>query len=233
MQSPSPKIKSDIKKMFDDISHSYDFLNHLFSFNIDKYWRRTAVKLLDNNPELILDTASGTGDFTLSISAVFHGKIIASDFSTEMLNIAKRKIKKTGLDNIYLCTADAEHLPFKNNSFDAAVCAFGIRNFQDLKAGLGEIYRVLRAECPAVILEFSNPDSRFIRFIYDFYFKIIMPFIGRIVSRHKDAYSYLPESVERFPERDEVADILKKSGFKNIYYRKLTFGIVTVYKGIK
>lgn len=227
--------KAQVAKMFDNISHRYDFLNHFLSLGIDKGWRRKAVKLLEPlKPKNILDVATGTGDFALQSLQLNPEKIIGVDISEGMLDVGRKKIRDKNLDNrVELRSGDSENLPFEENKFDAVTVGFGVRNFENLEQGLREIFRVLRPGGMAVILEFSRPRTFPFRQIYSFYFKFILPKIGRIVSSDKAAYTYLPESVEAFPDGDDFIHILQQVGFKNTQCRSLTFGISSIYIGTK
>ncbi len=227
--------KAQVARMFDNISHRYDFLNHFLSLGIDKGWRRKAVKLLEpEKPRQILDVATGTGDFAVQALQLNPEKVTGVDISEGMLDVGRRKIKERKLDHrIELLSGDSENLPFEDNKFDAVTVGFGVRNFENLDRGLQEIYRVLRPGGMVVILEFSRPRRFPFRQIYSFYFKFILPKIGRIVSSDKAAYTYLPESVEAFPDGDDFIHILRQVGFKNTKCRSLTFGISSIYIGTK
>jgi len=221
--------KEQIRKMFAGISHRYDFLNHLLSLGRDKYWRRfAAAKLPAGN---ILDVCSGTGDVAIEVSN--KSRAVASDFCGEMLQLCIQKKKIMNIDNIACVQNDAENLSFKAGTFDGTIVAFGIRNVSDVKKALSEMRRVVRKGGKVVILEFSRPENRFFKSIYYLYFKRILPAIGAMVSRNKGAYSYLPSSVMAFPKRDEFVKLMKESGMEHIEYHDLTFGIVTVYVGVK
>jgi demethylmenaquinone methyltransferase / 2-methoxy-6-polyprenyl-1,4-benzoquinol methylase len=227
--------KAQVAKMFDNISHRYDFLNHFLSLGIDKGWRKKAVKLLEPlKPRNILDVATGTGDFALQSLQLNPEKIIGVDISEGMLDVGRKKIRERKLDHrVELRSGDSENLPFEENKFDAVTVGFGVRNFENLERGLQEIFRVLKPGGMAVILEFSRPRTFPFRQVYSFYFKFILPKIGRIVSSDKAAYTYLPESVEAFPDGDDFIHILQQVGFKNTKCRSLTFGISSIYIGTK
>ena len=223
---------SPIAAMFDRISPKYDALNHLLSLNIDKVWRRKVAKAVAKSaPKTILDLATGTAD--LAITMAKHNPqahIIGLDISEKMLEIGKTKIKKQNLENqIELRFGDAANLPFEDNSFDVATVAFGVRNFEDLGKGLSEIHRVLKPNGEVVILEFSMPEEFPIKQLYRLYFKHILPWMGRIVSKDEKAYSYLPESVEQFPKPTEFQQVLDQYGLKNCLVKQLSFGIAMVY----
>ena len=223
---------SPIAAMFDRISSKYDALNHLLSLNIDKVWRRKVAKAVAKSaPKTILDLATGTAD--LAITMAKHNpqaRLIGLDISEKMLEIGKSKIKKQDLENqIELRFGDAANLPFEDNSFDVATVAFGVRNFEDLGKGLSEIHRVLKPNGEVVILEFSMPEECPIKQLYRLYFKHILPWMGRIVSKDEKAYSYLPESVEQFPKPTEFQQVLGQYGLKNCLVKQLSFGIAMVY----
>lgn len=215
--------------MFAGISHRYDFLNRLLSLGRDKYWRHFAAALLPSG--YILDVCSGTGDVAIEVSK--KSNVIASDFCVEMLTLCARKIKKQDIGNIYCIQNDAENLPFKDETFNGAIVAFGIRNVADIKKALSEMHRVVKKGGKVVILEFSQPGNRVFKWVYYLYFQKILPFIGAVVSKKKGAYSYLPSSVMAFPERNEFVELMKEAGLADIEFYDLTFGIVTVYAGVK
>jgi len=227
--------KEQVAKMFDNISPQYDFLNHFLSMGIDKAWRKKAINFLKPlHPQLILDVATGTGDFALQALSIKPTKITGIDISEGMLEVGRKKIEKLGLGNeIELLKADSENIPFAEDAFHAVTVAFGVRNFENLERGLGEIYRVLKPGGMVVILEFSRPRRFPFRQVYNFYFKIVLPRIGRIVSRDKAAYTYLPESVEAFPDGEDFVRILKNIGFKDTACKSLTLGISSIYTGRK
>jgi demethylmenaquinone methyltransferase/2-methoxy-6-polyprenyl-1,4-benzoquinol methylase len=223
--------KEQILTLFNDIARKYDFLNHFLSFGIDKIWRRKAINLIKGrNIEYLLDVASGTGDFALAAMRLNPIHITGIDISDNMLAIGRNKILQLDLQNrISLLTCDSENLFFKNYTFDAVTVAFGVRNFENLEKSLKEIYRVLKEKGIAVILEFSKPNIFPVKQIYNFYFHKILPFIGRLISRNKNAYKYLPESVESFSDRENFIAYLKQAGFANCTYKSLSFGVAIVY----
>jgi demethylmenaquinone methyltransferase/2-methoxy-6-polyprenyl-1,4-benzoquinol methylase len=227
--------KEQVSEMFDDISPKYDLLNRVLSLGIDKGWRKKVVRLLEKEkPSAILDVATGTGDLAIAEAAIKPGKIIGVDISEGMLAIAKQKINKAGLSNIIQVeVGDSENLRFSENTFDVVTVAFGVRNFENLRKGLSEIYRVTRPGGLVVILEFSQPLSFPFKQLYFFYFKNVLPLVGRMVSKNKDAYTYLPESVSQFPFGKEFAGILSETGFKGATWEALTFGICTIYTARK
>jgi demethylmenaquinone methyltransferase / 2-methoxy-6-polyprenyl-1,4-benzoquinol methylase len=227
--------KEQVAQMFNNISHRYDFLNHFLSLGIDVLWRKKAVKMLrDLKPKFILDVATGTGDFAIESLSLNPEKVIGVDISDGMLDMGRVKLKKRKLDDrIELFNADSENMPFEENKFDAIIVAFGVRNFENLEKGLAEMLRVLRPGGRVIILEFSKPGSFPFKQIYNFYFKFILPKIGRVVSSDKAAYTYLPESVEAFPEGKKFTGILEKTGYKKATCKPLTFGISSIYSAEK
>ena len=217
--------------MFNNIAPKYDFLNHFLSLGIDIIWRKKLVKLLKNkNVEQILDVAAGTADLSIELSKLKPKKIYGVDISEEMLNIGKQKVQKKNLNNlIKLEIGDSENLQFKDYTFDAVTVSFGVRNFENLEKGISEMYRVLKSGGNLIVLEFSKPENKIFRALYNFYFFKILPFIGRIFSKDNSAYTYLPASVDNFPSRDKFAKMLLNLGFKEIKIKNLTMGIATVY----
>lgn len=221
--------KEYIKKMFAGISYRYDFLNSLLSLGRDKYWRRFAAALLPSG--IILDVCSGTGDVAIEVSR--KSNVIASDFCEEMLQLCAKKLKKRNIENVACIQSDAENLSFKDKTFNGAIAAFGIRNVADMKKALSEMSRVVKEGGKVAILEFSLPENRVFKSTYYLYFQKMLPFIGALISKRKGAYSYLPSSVMAFPERNEFVELMKQSGMTDIEFYDLTFGIVTVYAGVK
>ena len=217
--------------MFTAIAPRYDFLNHLLSLNIDRRWRRTAVAMLDwqRAPAgRYLDCCAGTLDLaaTLGNATGFSGRVIGADFVLPMLVRGAGKSER-----VLPVTADALELPFADADFDGATVGFGVRNLSDLDAGLRELHRVLRSGSRLVILEFTTPSWQPMRAAYFMYFRHILPLIGRLVSKHTTAYSYLPESVSNFPEPDALAARMTAAGFTEVTYRRLTGGICAVHQG--
>ena len=234
------KDKTDAKKqqvaeMFDSISGKYDFLNHFLSLGIDIRWRKKAVKMLrDIQPKQILDIATGTGDFAIESLKLNPEKVIGVDISEGMLNVGRNKMKKRGYSNIIdMQSGDSENLHFEDNTFDAVIVAFGVRNFENLEKGLSEMNRVLRPGGRAIILEFSKPTVFPFKQLYNFYFRWILPKIGKIVSKEIAAYTYLPESVKEFPYGNDFLKILGETGYKNTKCKPLTLGISSIYVGEK
>jgi len=227
--------KEQVAEMFNNISHRYDFLNHFLSLGIDILWRKKAIRLLKPDaPKQILDVATGTGDFALEALALNPDRIVGVDISAGMLEMGKVKMKKKGVDHIIdMQMGDSEKLLFDDNTFDAAIVAFGVRNFENLKKGLQDMHRVVKPGGKTVIIEFSRPRRFPMKQLYNFYFKSILPIIGRMVSKDSSAYTYLPESVDAFPDGQRFLDILEEVGYKNAKCIPLTFGISSIYIGQK
>lgn len=217
--------------MFNNIAPKYDLLNHVLSMGIDVAWRKKAVRLLGKkSPKKILDIATGTGDFAIALSNLKPEKITGMDISEGMLEIGRKKVKAKNLTGVIdLQTGDAENMPFDSNTFDAITVGFGVRNFENLRKGLGEMHRVLKPGGKAAILEFSKPSRFPMKQLYFFYFEHILPIIGRMVSKDTSAYTYLPESVKAFPDGADFQRILKECGFSSTTIHSLTFGIATIY----
>lgn len=227
---------SPIAAMFDSISPKYDKLNHLLSLNIDKVWRRKTAKIIAKaHPQSILDLATGTADLAIQLAIVNpKAHITGMDFSEKMLEIGKAKIQKQQLENqINLIQGDAAHIPFADNSFDVVTVAFGVRNFENLVQSLSEIRRVLKPNGLAFILEFSMPEKFPVKQIYRLYFKLILPKIGKWVSKDGKAYSYLPESVEKFPKPSKFNDLLTSLHLKVTKPKPFSFGIAFLYTAQK
>lgn len=227
--------KEQVARMFNNISRRYDFLNHFLSMGIDRLWRKTAIRLLaPTKPQQILDVATGTGDFAIQALALAPQKVTGVDISEGMLAIGKKKIEKLGLSaKIELMQGDSENLQFSDDTFDAVTVGFGVRNFENLERGLAEIRRVLKPGGTLVVLEFSKPRRFPMRQLYNFYFKNILPGLGRLISNDKSAYTYLPESVAVFPDGTDFENILEKVGFKETTCKPLTFGISSIYTARK
>ena len=227
--------KAQVALMFNNIAKKYDFLNHVLSMGIDKLWRKKAVKLLKPlQPKMILDIATGTGDFALANLKLNPEKVVGIDISTEMLAVGRKKIAKKNLSHkIELLEGDSENIQFNNNIFDAITVAFGVRNFENLKKGLKEMNRVVRPGGKVVVLEFSKPRKFPIKQLYNFYFFRILPFWGKMISKDASAYTYLPESVDAFPDGEDFLNIYKDCGFTETKQIKLRFGIASIYIGTK
>lgn len=223
--------KQQVEQMFDNIAPKYDFLNHFLSLGIDNLWRKKAIRILSRYKyDLLLDVATGTGDFAIAASKLKPSKIVGFDLSEQMINVGKVKVQKLGLDGIIeFQKGDSEAMPFTDQQFDAITVAFGVRNFENLENGLKEFVRVLKPGGVAVILEFSKPKYFPMKQLYLLYFFTILPLVGRMVSKDRSAYSYLPESVMAFPDDQKFLDILKKVGFASYSQKRLTFGIATIY----
>lgn len=235
--SPVPSLRFDdenrrkasgrIARMFDRIAPTYDVLNHLLSANVDQAWRRRAVRLLDaGSEERVLDACTGTGDLAVALRAAGAGDVTGVDFAPEMVRIAERKAG----EHVHFQVADVLDLPFGDGAFDAATVAFGVRNFEDLPAGLLELGRVLRPGGRLLILEFSRPANRWVRGVYETYSMVVLPMIGNLVSGGADnAYAYLPRSVQAFPDPERLAGLLEGAGFARVDAHPLTFGIATLH----
>ncbi len=235
IQSSNTGKKQQVEEMFDSISGNYDFLNHFLSMGIDKGWRIKAVNELKSiQPKHILDMATGTADMAIEALRLNPEKITGIDLSEGMLKIGRMKIKAKLQDNIIeLIKGDSEKILFADNTFDACTVGFGVRNFENLETGLSEIYRVLKPGAKLVILEFSKPKKFLVKNLYNFYFNTILPFWGRYISKNNSAYTYLPESVKHFPDGEAFTKQLISLGFKNTTSQLLTFGICSIYTGIK
>ena len=229
-----------IRRMFGQIAPWYDFLNHLLSLNIDKRWREKTAKLVPPSPAEagpILDLCTGTGDLALTYDRVAGGAvpIIGADFCHEMLVLAAQKAHAVGASGrMRFVEADAQALPFPADTFQLVSVAFGLRNITDPDAGLAEMVRVLRPGGRVAILEFSKPRHWLLGRLYRGYFRYVLPLVGQLLSRNKEsAYRYLPESVLKFPDYEDLADKLRAAGFADVTYEPLTFGIATLYVGSK
>lgn len=225
-----------VESMFDSIAWRYDFLNHFLSFGIDRLWRAKAIRIIGRNfthPD-ILDVATGTADLAIKAIKIGPKKIVGIDISRNMLEIGKDKIQNKGLsETIELIQADSENIPFQEGEFDVAMVAFGVRNFADPLRGLQEMRRVLRNDGMILVLEFSKPKGFPFRTVYNFYFKNILPTVGKLFSKDKMAYSYLPESVYRFPDNELFLSLLGEAGFTETCQVKLSGGIASIYTGFK
>lgn len=228
--------KEQVAEMFNNIAGRYDFLNHFLSMGIDKGWRRKAIREVGQvKPSAILDVATGTGDMAITAAKTLNpSRITGVDIADQMLEVGRKKIAEQNLQNIItLHTGDSESMPFATGVYDAVMCAYGVRNFEHLEAGLKEMCRVLRPGGKVVILEFSHPTGFPIKQLYKFYFRYILPTLGKMVSKHSRAYTYLPESVKAFPEGQKFCEILIQCGFKEAQAQPLTFGITTLYTAFR
>jgi demethylmenaquinone methyltransferase/2-methoxy-6-polyprenyl-1,4-benzoquinol methylase len=229
--------KEQVRDMFNRIADRYDFLNHLLSFNIDKKWRLKVYRLIESdikgskgkgNTVRILDIATGTGDLAFTLSAIPDTRITGLDLSEEMIKIAKRKEKKRQ-SGIEFVVGDSENLPFPSGEFDYITVAFGVRNFEDLQAGLGEMNRALKQGGKVFILEFSHPTPGIFSLLYKFYSRRLLPLIASLFTNEPRAYTYLPESISAFPEGEGMLNELRRAGFINAGYKKLSSGISSIY----
>jgi demethylmenaquinone methyltransferase/2-methoxy-6-polyprenyl-1,4-benzoquinol methylase len=227
--------KEKVRAMFDDISSRYDFLNHFLSFGIDRSWRRKLVRILAaKKPARVLDVATGTADLAIAIRKAGPRRIDGIDISSNMVAVGVQKLEKLGISNeIFLQVADAEMIPFANNTFDAVTVAFGVRNFEDLLKGLSEMHRVLRQGGQVLILEFSHPDTFPMKQLYGFYSRFIIPITGKLISGNSTAYTYLPESVAAFPSGIDFIRVMKEAGFNHPAQRRLSMGIASIYTAEK
>ena len=227
--------KEKVREMFDDIAPTYDKLNHILSMNVDKLWRRHALReIVDGSAQRILDVACGTGDSTISVAkaAAAGSEVVGVDISEGMMALVQGKAEKAGVgDCIRLQVADGEALPYGDGAFDRVTCAFGIRNFEDKEKGLTEFFRVLKPGGKAVILELSVPQNRVVRWGYDLYFSRLLPRIGGAFSGDKAAYRYLPASVHQFPAPEAFCRMMEDAGFREVRCRTLTLGLCRLFVG--
>lgn len=231
-QSDSTK-KEQVQQMFDNIAHKYDFLNRFLSLGIDIGWRKKAIIMLaKHQPKKILDVATGTADFALATLPLQPDEVIGVDISEGMLDVGRKKIADRRITNVRLEYGDSEQLQFDNDSFDAVIVAFGVRNFENLSQGLSEINRVLKPGGIAMILEFSKPTG-FFGLIFNLYNKTLLPLWGKLFSGDSAAYTYLPESVAAFPEGNEFKQIMRSLSYRKVDDRRLTFGVCSIYTGTK
>ena len=228
--------KNQVARMFDGIAHRYDFLNHFFSLGIDVLWRKACIRMLKKeHPQTLLDVATGTADF--AIEAVRMGldvHVSGVDISAGMLEVGREKVAARGWnERIELIQGDSVALPFDDHTFDAYTVAFGVRNFEDLQGGLRDMLRVLKPGAMGLVLEFSKPKHFPIKQVFGLYFKYIMPTVGKWVSKDPSAYTYLPESVQAFPEGEGFLEELRRAGYEDVQAKSLTGGIATIYTGRK
>ena len=221
-----------VEEMFDNIASTYDTLNHRLSWNIDKSWRKKAIRrLAPFSPKTILDIATGTGDFAIMSAKMLLPKtLIGADISDKMMEIGRQKVKEEGLDGIIsFQKEDCLNLTFPSNTFDAVTAAFGIRNFQELEKGLGEMYRVLKKGGHLCIIELTTPISFPMKQLFKIYSKVVLPFYGRLISKDSSAYDYLNKTIAAFPQGETMMNILQSAGFTKTSFTRLTFGICTMY----
>jgi demethylmenaquinone methyltransferase/2-methoxy-6-polyprenyl-1,4-benzoquinol methylase len=236
MDDLNTKSRRDTGPLFDSIAWRYDFLNHLLSFGTDRYWRRKAIGKIRahcKNPRII-DVATGTADLAIEASKIKPLQIKGIDISEKMLEIGRQKIKARNLEDVIeLINCDSENICFEDNTFDAAMAAFGVRNFRDPLKGLSEMRRVVRKNGIVVILEFSKPDGFIFKHLYNFYFSVILPFTGSMFSKDRKAYKYLNESVMNFADKEKFIQMMRDAGLSDIKQTRLTGGIASIYTGVK
>jgi len=235
-QEKESEKREQVELMFNNISPKYDLLNRVLSLGIDKIWRKQALNLLKKDkPAYILDVATGTADLAIEAATRLKAtSIIGIDIAENMLQIGRGKITKKGLDKIIsLQKGDSEKIDFADNTFDAVIVSFGVRNFQHLELGLSEIHRVLKPGGNIMVLEFSKPQKAPFKQVYQFYFKNILPIVGKMVSKDTAAYTYLPDSVNAFPDGKAFCAILENVGFSVQHYKPFTFGVCSSYVGKK
>lgn len=221
-----------VEQMFNNIAHSYDFLNHFLSCGIDRNWRKKAIlSLKPFAPNRMLDVATGTGDFAILAAKLLSPKeIVGLDLSEEMLRVAEKKVADEKLDGVISLTkGDCSQLPFDEMQFDSVTIAYGARNFSDLELGLREIYRVLRDDGRLVILELTSPRRGPMRLLFWLYSHVYMPMVGRIISKDASAYKYLPATMEVFPQGEQMRAILTRLGYEDVAYKRFSFGLCTLY----
>lgn len=227
--------RQQVGEMFDNIAPKYDFLNHFLSAGIDILWRKKAIRLLRPfAPKRILDIATGTGDLALEALSLNPDKIVGVDISEGMLAVGRQKMKERGVDHIIeLRSGDSERLPLADNEFDAAIVSFGVRNFENLLAGLTDMHRVVRPGGVCMVLEFSRPRRFPFKQFYNFYTATVVPFFGKMVSKDTSAYAYLDESMKAFPDGPDFIQVFEKAGFRHTQWIPLSFGIASIYLGQK
>ncbi len=225
-----------VAQMFDNIAPTYDKLNHRLSWDIDKGWRRKAIRTLQPfSPQSVLDIATGTGDFAILAARMLHPRrLVGADISEGMMEIGRQKVRQLGLDDVVTFEKeDCLHLSYDSNSFDAVTAAFGIRNFADLDGGLREMHRVLKPGGHLSIIELTTPVSFPIKQLFRIYSHTVLPLYGRLVSKDNSAYTYLTKTIEAFPQGELMVDILLRAGFSEASFKRLTFGICTMYFATK
>ncbi|WP_300728675.1 bifunctional demethylmenaquinone methyltransferase/2-methoxy-6-polyprenyl-1,4-benzoquinol methylase UbiE [uncultured Bacteroides sp.] len=227
---------AQVEKMFDNIAPAYDNLNHVLSLGIDKSWRRKAINCLKPyRPQHMMDVATGTGDFAIQACRVLQPQeLIGTDISEGMMNVGREKVKQANLaDRISFAKEDCTNLSFPDNRFDAITVAFGVRNFENLDLGLQEMHRVLVPGGHLVILELSEPEHFPMKQLYALYSKVVIPTLGKLLSKDRSAYTYLPESIRAFPQGEVMQEIIRKAGFSQVTFKRLTLGICTLYFATK
>ena len=230
------KKSIQVERMFDNIAPAYDQLNHTLSWGIDKSWRKKAIQWLKPfNPQRMMDVATGTGDFAIQACRVLNPKeLIGTDISEGMMNVGRQKVKEAGLESrISFAKEDCTALSFPDNRFDAITVAFGVRNFEDLDKGLREMHRVLDTDGKLVILELSEPEWFPMKQLYALYSKVVIPTLGKLLSKDRSAYTYLPQSIKAFPQGEVMREIILKAGFSEARFKRLTLGICTLYTATK
>lgn len=234
--SKDGKKSEQVEQMFDNIAHTYDKLNHALSLGIDRNWRKKAINCLrPYQPQNIMDVATGTGDFAiLAYKELQPEKLIGTDISEGMMDVGRKKVENAGLaDKIFFAREDCTSLSFEAECFDAITVAFGIRNFEDLDKGLSEMCRVLKPGGHLVILELTTPDRFPMKQLFTIYSKVVIPLLGKLLSKDKSAYHYLPNTIKVFPQGEIMKDVLTKAGFREVNFNRLTFGICTLYTATK
>lgn len=230
-----------VETMFDNIAHSYDIMNTAMTFGLHRLWRnkalRKALRSLNERDAKILDVATGTGDLVFKLRRLLpEATITGIDLSSGMLNVARRKLKLLGeeaAEKITFAEADCLHLPFADNSFDLVTVAYGVRNFEQIKDGLREMYRVLKPGCSLCVIELSKPRGKTTKALYNAYTKTLIPAVGRLVSRDPRAYTYLPQSIAAAPQREKLVELMKEAGFSKASFSDVTFGVATIYLATK
>lgn len=225
-----------VRRMFDSIAETYDQLNHTLSFGFDKGWRRKGIAFLQPfSPQTILDIATGTGDLAISMYRTLKAdRIVGADISEGMMEVGRRKVADAGYsEHITFEQQDCTALSYPDESFDAVTAAFGVRNFEDIEQGIAEMHRVLKPGGHLMILELSSPETFPMKQLYQLYSKTVIPFIGRLLSKEKAAYSYLPASIKVVPQGKVMTDLLARQGFADAHAHTFTFGICSLYTGTK
>lgn len=234
MKSNLKERKENIDVLFDSIAPNYDALNHLMSFDIDKLWRKRTVGVISEMGKnlRILDVATGTADLALASMKCDPDHVYGIDISKNMLEIGRKKVADRGFsDKIELIESSSENIPFDDNSFDVVMVAFGVRNFANLGKSLSDMRRVTKRGGAVVVLEFSHPRRFPFKQLYQFYLFKVIPFVGKMISKDKDAYSYLSESINQFPDNDDFLKIMSETGYENVRQKRLTFGVASIYVG--